>query len=347
MNNNYDLLYKLLSTPSPSGHELDIQKLIISEMSNVCDTFYKQDNMNLISVINEKSKVKVLLSGHIDEISLIIERINSDGTCSVCSNGGINPYNYIGQHVSIVTKSGLVPGVIGYVAGMSKGGLTVDDLQLDIGCYSKEEAAKIVSVGDPVVHEYSYKHLNNKIFTARALDDRLGAYICLETLRRVKERGCTNGVYVSTTVGEETSGRGANSATNLVKPTCALICDVTYANDVKHLQHAIGEVKLGKGPVLTFASVLNKKMHEEFVRLADEKNMPYQFDINTSRTYTDTDNIYPHFEGVPCYLISIPLRYMHSSCEVCDLEDVEKIIELFTDYICSLNEDTSFNPFDE
>lgn len=343
---NMELLHKLLKTPSPSGHELAIQRLIIDEMKDVSDEVYKQTNMNLINAINIDSKVKVLMSGHIDEISLIIDKINNDGTCSVIRNGGINPYCYIGQHVNVVTKNGLVPGVIGYLPNLSKGGLQVSDLNLDLGTYSKEETSKLVKTGDPVVHMNDIRYLNENHLAARALDDRLGAFICLETMKRVKERNSKNGVYVSTTVGEETTGRGAMSAANLVKPTCALIVDVTYANDVRHLSEVNGEVALGKGPVLTHGSLMNKVMHEKMEKLALKHNIKVQYDFNPSRTFTDTDNIYSRFDGIPCYLISIPLRYMHSSVEVCNLKDVEEIIELFTEFIIELDENTSFNPFE-
>lgn len=341
-----DLLYKLLETPSPSGYELEIQKLIIEEMKDHADKFYKQNNMNLITAINENSNIKVLLSGHIDEISLVIDKINNDGTCKLVRNGGINPYVYIGSHVNVISNSKKVPGVIGYIPNLSKGGLEVGDLTLDLGCYSKEEAMKLVSVGDPVVHQTTYQQLNGTTLSARALDNRLGAFICLEVLKRVKERGSSNGVFASSTVGEETTGRGAMSSANLVNPTCALIVDVTYANDVRHLQNHAGEVKLGGGPVLTIGSLMNKPMHNKMLELAKKHNISVQFDFNPSRTFTDTDNIYSRYNGIPCYLISIPLRYMHSSVEVCDLKDVDEIIELFTEFIVNLNEDFSFNPFE-
>lgn len=337
-----DLLYKLLSTPSPSGGELNIQKLVINEMSDVATKVYTQQNLNVIHAINEDSNMKVLLSGHIDEISLVVEKINSDGTVSLVSNGGIRPYAYVCQHVNVITKNGLVPGVIGYTSTKE---VTVSSLILDCGFTSKEEAEKQISIGDFVVHDSTYKHLSGDTFVARALDDRLGAYICLEVLKEVKKRNSKNGVYVSTTVGEETTGRGAMSASNLINPTCAIIVDVTYANDVKHLDKCIGEVKIGKGPVLTIGSLMNVKMHEKMIEASKKLNINVQYDINTSRTYTDTDQIHSRFNSIPCYLVSIPLRYMHSSVELCNLKDVKEIIALLTEFICMLDENETFNPF--
>ena len=342
---NYDLLYKLLKTPSPSGHELEIQKLIIEEMKDISECCYKQQNLNVINGINPESNVKILLSGHIDEISLIIEKINDDGTCKVIKNGGIRPYAYTSQHVNVYTKNGLVPGVIGYLPDTKNDCMDVEKLILDLGTYSKEETEKIVSIGDPVIHYSDYRLLNDNVLAARALDDRLGAFIALETLKRVKEMKTKNGVYVSTTVGEETTGRGAKSAVNLIKPTCALIVDVTYANDVKHLEKCSGEVSLNKGPVLTYGSLMNRKIHEMMIELCKKNDIKMQFDLSPSMTYTDTDEMFSSYEGIPCYLVSIPLRYMHSSVEVCDLRDVEKIIKLFTEFILNFNENTSLDPF--
>ena len=166
-----------------------------------------------------------------------------------------------------------------------------------------------------------------------------------EKVKVKKEKKTKNGVFVSTTVGEETTGRGAKSAVNLIKPTCALIVDVTYANDVKHLEKCSGEVSLNKGPVLTYGSLMNRKMHEMMVELCKKNNIKMQFDLSPSMTYTDTDDMFSSYDGIPCYLVSIPLRYMHSSVEVCDLRDVEKIIELFTEFILNFDENTSLDPF--
>jgi len=342
---NLDLLYKLLKTPSPSGHELEIQKVVIEEMKPYADEFYKQQNMNLITAINTESPIKVLLSGHIDEISLLIDKVNNDGTCRVLRNGGVRSYAYICQHVYVLTKKGLVPGVFGYLPGNDKTSPKIEDLILDLGTSSKEETLELVEVVDPIIHQYEYEHLYKDMFAARALDDRLGAYICLEAMKKAKEKGTKNGVYVSTTVGEETTGRGAMSAANFVKPTCAIIVDVTYANDIRYLEYHSGEVCLGKGPTLTWGSLMNKPMHEKMLELAKKLGFNVQYDVCPSRTFTDTDNIFSRFDGVPCYLVNIPLRYMHSSVEVCNLKDVEEIIDLIAEFIIELDENFNFNPF--
>jgi len=349
---NKDFLYSILKIASPSGYEYDVQKHIMKEMKGYADKVYTHHNYNVIHAINPDSKMKVLLSGHVDEIGLVIEEINNNGTCRLTNTGGIRPYVYLGQHVNVYARDfegnvNIVPGVIGYLPQMGSREIKVNDLILDLGVDSKEEAEKLVTIGDSVIHSSDYVELAGGKLAARALDDRLGAFICLEAMKRVKERGGKNGVYVSTTVGEETTGRGAIAAAQQINPTCSIIVDVTYASDINYRENLTNPVSLGKGPALTRGSLINDKMERLIVKTAKELNMNVQFEIASSRTYTDLDNIFSRHNGIPCYLISIPLRYMHSSVEVCDLNDVEEIIELIATFIMNLDENTNFNLLEE
>lgn len=349
---NKEFLFSMLKKASPSGYELDLQKHIINEMKDIDEKVYTHHNYNVVHAINVDSKMKVLLAGHVDEIGLVIEEINSNGTCRVTNTGGAKSYMYLGQHVNVYAKDdegniNVVPGVFGYLPNMGSHEIKVSDLVLDLGVDSKEEAEKLVRIGDSVVHMNDLVELNGGRLSARALDDRLGAFICLEAMRRVKEKGGKNGVYVATTVGEETTGRGAIAAAEMINPTCAIIVDVTYASDIKYRENLNNPVALGKGPALTRGSLINEKMERLVLKTAKELNMNVQFEIASSRTYTDLDSIFSRHNGIPCYLISIPLRYMHSSVEVCDYKDVEDIIELIATFILKLDENTNFNPFEE
>ena len=339
-----ELLYKMLETPSPSGSELNIQKMIINEMKEVSDKVITHHNFNVINVINPESATKILLCGHVDEIGLYIEKVLSDGTCRLARAGGVRPYAYIGQHVRVITKDQKeVYGVIGYTANMEK--LKVTDLLLDLGTTSKEDTLKLISIGDPVVHRTNYTELNNNFLAGRALDDKLGAYIILETLRKVKEQDTKLGVYASTTVGEETTGRGAKMAAQVVNPTIAIAVDVSYATDINYLEGLTGDTSLGKGPILTRGSLMNPKIHELMLESAERLGLNVQMDIATSRSYTDADSVYDSHEGIPTYLVSIPLRYMHSSAEVCSMKDVDEITDLLVDFIMHFDPNTDFDPF--
>lgn len=346
------LLYKMLETPSISGYELEFQKMLNKELVNIDDVTYNHHSLMVTHGINEKSKVKVMLLAHVDEIGLIIENVENNGICKLTNVGAIKPYMYIGQHVVVYHKDEngnikKIPGVIGYNAKMTSGNMTVEDLNLDLGTLSKEETLKLVSIGDVLIHEYTYQMLENNLLSARALDDKIGVYICTEVLRRVKEMKIDKGVYFVATVGEETTGRGAKFATTYVTPTCAIALDVGSGTDVNYRDNFTHEVKLGNGPILTIASHANQILTRKIINSAKKLNINLQPAVEIARTYTDMDNIYLEEKGIPSQLISIPLRYMHSSVEVCSLKDVEEIIELLVDLIKNMDENGTFNPFEE
>ena len=348
---NLDLLYKMLETPSVSGFELDFQRMLIDELRDVDDLVLTHPSYNTIHVIHPNSKVKVLLLAHIDEIGLIIEKIENNGICKLTNIGGIKPYMYLGQHVVILHQNDdgsitKIKGVIGGNSQMTTGDMKIVDLNLDLGTSSKEETLKIVSIGDPVIHSMSYNILQDNKLSARALDDKIGAFICTEVLKNVKGK-TSNGVYFAATVGEETTGRGAKFATTMVNPTISISLDVGSSSDVRYRDNFTNEVKLGGGPIFTIASFANPILSRKIKECAQALGIHLQPSVEISRTYTDMDNIYDKNGGIPSQLISIPLRYMHSSVEVCSMNDVKAIIDLLTKLIIDLKEDDSFNPFEE
>lgn len=341
---NKEFLYNLLRTTSPSGFEYKIQDIIINYLKDTSEKVIKHHSGNVINAINVDSEMKVLLSAHADEIGLMITDIDSNGYIHVTSAGGIRPGSYIGQKVSIVTLDNrIVPGVVGVDKNSFDHKVEVKELFIDIGVDNKEQASKLVSMGDYVILDTTYKHLLNNRFTSRALDDKLGCFIISEALKKAKKDGCKIGVYSLTSVGEETTMRGASFGPKMVKPNLALIIDVTYTTD----SHGVGtgEVYLGKGPVLCHSTIVNKEINRLLMESAKRLNISIQFEIAVGRTGTDADKIYYSDEGIPCALISIPLRYMHSPSEVCDFKDVENIINLISDFLIHLNVDQELNPY--
>lgn len=344
-----DLLYKMLETPSVSGFELNFQKMLIDELKGVDDLVLTHPSYNTLHIIHPNSKVKVLLLAHIDEIGLIIEKIEENGICKVTNIGGVQPYMYLGQHVVVLHQTEdqsiqKINGVIGNHPKMVNGDVKVTDLNLDLGTSSKAETMKIVSVGDPVLHSMTYHALQNNTLSGRALDDKIGAFICTEVLKRVKGK-TNNGVYFAATVGEETTGRGAKFASTMVNPTISISLDVGSSSDVNYRDGFTNEVKLGKGPIFTITSFANPVLSQKIKDCAQELGIPLQPSVEISRTYTDMDNIYDKNGGIPSQLISIPLRYMHSSVEVCSLNDVKAIIDILVKLILDLKEEDSFDPF--
>lgn len=341
---NKEFLFKLIETPSPSGKELQNQLNVINYLGDEF-SYIKHHSKTLVSYINPESSTKIMLAGHIDEIGLMISKINSNGLCNVTKVGGINPNVYLAQRVQILTKNGIVKGIIGSGRGTSKDKFEVSDLLIDLGVDSAEEASKLISVGDYLVHDYTYDELSNNRLTARALDDRIGAFICVEALKKAKEMKATNGCYTATTVGEETTGRGAKFSTVLVKPSLAIIVDVTFATDIGRGSESTGYVKLGGGPVLCHSSIVNDKINEVLIEVAKKNNINLQYEVAPARTGTDADSIHFLEQGIPCALVSIPLRYMHSCSELCDYKDVEDCINLLANFVNDFDPSTELNPY--
>ncbi len=342
-----EILLEMLKTPSVSGYEQALQKKVMTYMETICDYIYTDVTGNVISVLNKDKEMKVLLCGHVDEIGFLITNITQDGMLKVTNCGGIRSILYLGTQVQIMTKQGRVPGVITTSSMMEKSNqLTASDLYVDIGVTSKEEALQYVMIGDPVCAATSTVNLLNQRISGRGLDDRIGAFIVMEATRLAKEKGCKQGVYCATTVGEETSMRGAYHASNDVKPSCAIIVDVTYASDYPGVDgNSTGEAKLEGGPVLCKSSLVNDKLNERFMDIAKRLEIPIQWEVAPGKTSTDGDIVHFSNGGVPIALLSIPLRYMHSSVETASYKDIEMIIQLLAQFLYELEDDFCFDPF--
>ncbi len=337
---NIKFLENMLETCSVSGHEEELQRKVIDYMSDF--DILTDATGNVISILNPESDVKVLLCGHIDEIGFLVKSIDSSGMIHVINAGGVRAGQYLGTHVQIKTSSGMVNGVVVTNSGLLKNkDLSCEDLIIDIGASNKEEAS-IVSVGDPICASTGVKYLLGDKMAARAMDDRIGAFIVLEALKKAKERGCKIGAYAATTVGEETTMRGAYWASQKVKPTCAIAVDVTFTNDYPGA-YSSGDVSLGKGGVLCHSSIVNKKLNNMLKECAERLNLPLQYEISAGRTGTDADNIHFTNDGVPVALVSIPLRYMHSSIETLSLKDVQEIIDLLCEFLCTFDKTMDLN----
>ena len=343
---NTEFLYTLLDSMSVSGHEIELQKKVIAEMKPHCDKILTDYTGNVICVLNPEASFKVMLAGHIDEIGLFITNIQGDGMIRVAQAGGIYARCYPGHQVVIHSAKGKVYGTV--VNNKSMGGekLEAGDLIIDIGAKDAEDAKQYVQPGDPIhLHTYHQEMLNG-LLAARAVDDRGCAFIILEALKRAKELGCKIGVYAATTVGEETTMRGAHWASSRVNPDVAIAVDVTFAQDYPGTNpNEHGSVKLGKGPVLCNSSIVNKKVNQVLKDCAAANNIPYQVESYAGRTGTDADKFHFANQGLTTSLLSLPLRYMHSPSEVCHMDDIANSIELLARFLCSIDENTNLDPF--
>lgn len=343
---NKEFLYTLLDNMSVSGHEISLQKKVIAEMKPYCDEIRTDYTGNVISILNPEAPFKVMLAAHIDEIGLIITHIQEDGLLRVAKSGGIYARTYPGHQVVVHGFGGSVYGAVVNSKDMDKSELKDGDLYIDIGAKDAADARKYVQEGDPVHLNTYHQEMLNGYLSARAVDDRGCAFIILEALKRAKEKGCRIGVYAATTVGEETTMRGAYWAGSAVQPNVAIAVDVTFASDYPGTSAKdSGSVKLGKGPVICNSSIANRKVNDLLKVCATAKGIPYQMESYMGRTGTDADKIHFTGTGVTTALLSLPLRYMHSPSEVCHLDDIEHSIELLAEFLCRIDETTDLDPF--
>lgn len=345
---NKKFLYTLLDSMSVSGYEVALQKKVMKEMKPHCHEVRTDMAGNVICVLNPEAPFKVLLAGHIDEIGLVVTHITESGLLKVAKVGGIFPRVYPGHQVVIHGYAGRVYGSVVNLSAYDHKELKDEDLMIDIGARDSEDARKYVQEGDPIHLNTYHQELQNGYLSGRAIDDRCGVFIILEALKKAKEKGCNIGVYAATTVGEETTMRGAHWAAGRVKPDVTIVVDVTYAQDYPGTSpQESGDVKLGKGPVICNSSLANKKVNELLKTSAEKVGKSYQVETFIGRTATDADRIHFAGEGFVTALLSLPLRYMHSPSEVCHLEDVESAIEILAEFLCSIDAGVNLDPFGE
>lgn len=332
---DYNQLEKMISTMSVSGYEMEQGKSVIKEMEQFCDQIDTDCSGNVMGSINKGADQKILLCAHMDEIGLVVSQILPSGMLKVMNAGGIRAAQFIGNHVRIQSENGFIHGVcVTNRDLLSKGDIKAKDLMIDIGVDSYEEACAMVQVGNPIVDDYDLKEIGKSRIAGRALDDRMGVYILLEALRKAKGQGCKSGVTLAATVGEETTMRGAYFASEKIKPKAALIVDVTYATDYPGSNPCeSGDVKLGKGPVICMSSTVNKALNKQLIECAKILKMNIQYEVAPGRTFTDGDKVHFSNEGVPQVLVSIPLRYMHSSVEMADCKDIDDCIDLIAQFL--------------
>ncbi len=349
MKMNYDFLYDMIQTESVSGGEIPLQKKVAAHMQGQGCTVQTDYTGNVIASINEKSPLKVLMTGHIDEIGFRVTYLTEKGMIKVGKAGFIRPELMQGKRVTILGKKRLT-GVMGILLkdGQVRTDATLTEMYVDCGFRTGEEAAQWVTPGDFVTYTYAYDLMENNCIAGRGLDDKLGAFTVMQALLRARELGAKAGVYAGTTVGEETTMRGAYFAAAKVKPALAIAVDVIHTSDYPGSEaERFGKIELGGGPVLVRSASSNEPIVRALEAAAKKLDMAVQYEIACGVTGTDADKMHQSADGVPMAVVSIPLRYMHSPSEVGCLSDVENCVELLARFIADLDEHFSPDPFRE
>ncbi len=346
---SYEFLKRLLSTPGPSGNEGAASKIWREEAGGFAEV--RGDRMgNSFATIGAGGSPRVMLSGHIDEIGVMITHIDDQGLLHFTGVGGWDPQVLVGNRVLIQTTNGEVPGVIGkkaihlMEAEERKKVSQIKNLWIDIGARDGDEAKGMVRVGDVGVLDQALLELPNGRIASRSLDNRMGAFVVLEALRLLSEEdGIAPEVIAVASVQEEIGLYGARGAAFGLDPEAAIAVDVTHATDTPGVsKNEHGDHALGSGPVITRASVLSPIVSDGLVAAAEEAGIAYTLEADSRSTGTDADAIHFTRAGIATGLISCPNRYMHSPNEMVDLEDLENCARLIAAYVKTLDADTDF-----
>ena len=329
-------LEEFMNASSPSGFEEEAAAVFRNYLKPCCDEVRTDVLGNTMAVLNPSAPMKVMLAGHYDEIGFQVVYISDEGLLYIRPNGGIDKLNVPSTEVEILTEKGRVHGVIGkkpiHLLKPAERDTPpeLSDMWIDIGAENKAEAEKLVSIGDPVAVKSNFRRLNENRFMSKGMDDKVGAFIVAETMRRLSERKLNVAVYGVGTVQEEVGLRGAHTSCFGVDPQVGFAIDVGFATDLPDIpKKLLGEVKLGGGPELSRSCDNNNVLGRYIRKVAKEKGIAYQETAaHRASGGTDAAQMQMTRAGVATALLSIPNRYMHSPVEICDLRDVEGAIEL-------------------
>ena len=350
-----DFLEKYLNNASPTGYESEGQKIWTDYLKPYVDTFITDNYGTAVGVINPDAEFKVIIEGHADEISWYVNYITDDGLIYVIRNGGSDHLIAPSKRVNIHTKKGIVKGIFGWPAihTRMKGKEEtpkLDNIFIDVGCKTKEEVEKLgVHVGCVITYPDEFFILNKNNFVCRALDNRMGGFMIAEVARLLKEnkKKLPFGLYITNSVQEEIGLRGAEMITQTIKPDVAIVTDVCHDTTTPMIdKKKEGETKSGDGPVISYAPAVQNNLREMIIDTAVENKIPFQRLASSRATGTDTDAFAYSNGGVPSALISLALRYMHTTVEMVAKDDVENVIKLIYESLLKINPKKGFSYFD-
>ncbi len=350
-----EFLEKYLNTSSPTGYEWNGQKVWMDYLKPYVDSFITDNYGTAVGVINPDAKFKVVIEGHADEISWYVNYITEDGLIYVVRNGGSDHQIAPSKRVNIHTKNGIVTGVFGWPAIHTRDksdekAPKQDNIFIDVGAEDKAGVEALgVHVGCVITYPDEFFVLNGNKFVCRALDNRMGGFMIAEVARLLKENGkeLDFGLYVTNSVQEEIGLRGAEMITQTIKPNVAIVTDVTHDTTTPMIdKKKEGDASIGKGPVVAYAPAVQNRLRNLILDTAEEKEIPFQRRATSRSTGTDTDAFAYSNGGVPSALISLPLRYMHTTVEMVHRDDVENVIRMIYESLLKINNDHNFSYFE-
>ncbi len=353
---SYEFLKEYVNNASPTGFESSGQKLWMNYLRPYVDEFFTDPYGTAVGVINPSAPFKVVIEAHADEISWFVNYINPEGLIYLKRNGGVDHQIAPSMRVNIHGKKGIVKAVFGWPAIHTRIGNAdkepapkVDNLFLDCGARNKKEVEALgIHIGAVATYEDGYEELAHNFLIARAFDNRIGGFMIAEVARLLKEnkKKLPFGLYIVNAVQEEIGLRGAEMIARRIKPDVAIITDVTHDSSTPMINKIIeGECASGKGPSLCYGPAVHNKLLDFVIQTADKGTIPYQLRTVSRSTGTDTESFAYANDGCPSVLISIPLRYMHTTVEMLHKDDIENTVKLMSDSLLALTPKTNLSYF--
>lgn len=338
-------LFQYLNNSSPTGFESSGQQIWLDYIKPYIDDKIIDVYGTAVGVINPKAKYKVVIEAHADEISWFVNYITDEGYIYVRRNGGSDHQIAPSMRVNIYTEKGIVKGVFGWPAihvrdAGKEETPTLKNIFIDIGAESKKEVEAMgVHVGCVITFVDELMEMNKNYLVGRALDNRMGGFMVAEVARRLSEnkKKLPFGLYIVNAVQEEIGLRGAEMISRRIKPDLAICTDVTHdTGSPMYNKKESGNMKCGLGPVLCYGPAVQNNVLKMILNVAQKKKIPFQRQAVSRSTGTDTDSFAYSAEGVASALISLPLKYMHTTVETVHKEDVENVINLIYEVLLQL-----------
>jgi endoglucanase len=346
-----DFLRQLVETPSPSGYEHNVQRLVRERIRPWCDEVRTDLMGNVFGIRNPNGKPRIMLAGHCDQIGFIVNYITDEGFLHIDPIGGVDPVVAVSQRVTIMTKDGFVPGVIGRKAihlmddEDKKKVPKIHDVYVDIGACDKDEALKLVAYGDAGVFVQPYIELANERAVSMAFDNKMGTWIVTEVLRLLHGREIASCVIGVSTVQEEIGLRGAVASAFSSEAQVGIALDVAHATDTPGIEKKkAGDFHVGKGPMVSRGANINPRVFDLLMQTAEEEKIPVQVASAARGTGTDANVMQISRGGMATGLLSVPLRYMHTPNELLALDDLENTARLLAAFCAKVGEGHDFTP---
>ena len=346
-----------LSNASPTGYETKGQEIWLDYISPYVDEWHTDVYGTAYGIIQPGKKYRVAIESHADEISWYVNYISDKGNIHVIRNGGSDQTIAASRRVNIHTPGGIVRGVFGWPAIHVRKGKdsnlapTLENIFIDVGAKDKKEVEALgIHVGCVVTYDDPYEEINKNCFIGRALDNRLGGFCMAEVARKLFEEKIKlpYSLYVVNSVQEEVGLRGAEMIAQTIRPDVAIVTDVTHDTSTPLIDVKLeGDIRLGEGPTLTYAPPVHRKLLQLIEDTAREKKIPFQRQASSRTTGTDTDAFAYSNGGIPSALISIPLKYMHTTVEMAHFEDVHNLIKLLTASLQKIKSGHNFKYLDQ